>query len=93
MWVRLLTGKTDAKTAKAIKQLLNEIKRDFKVKPKQKGYIKLIQSDDGGEFKGEFFKILERKNIKNMRTLASQPQSDGLVERANGKLKTIKWQN
>ena len=28
-----------------------------------------------------------------MRTLASQPQSNGLVERANGKLKKIMWQN
>ena len=93
MWVRLLTGKTDVKAAKAMEQVLNEIERDFKVKPKQKGYIKFIQSDDGGEFKGEFLKLLERKNIKNMRTLASQPQSNGLVERANGKLKKIMWQN
>jgi hypothetical protein len=52
-----------------------------------------VQSDDGSEFKSLFTEVLNNRKIKNIRTLGGQPQSNGLVERANGKLKMLLTKN
>ena len=52
-----------------------------------------VQADDGPEFKGDYAKLLSNLKIEKRRTLAGQPQSNGLVERANGKLKQIIFKN
>ena len=73
--------------AKAMGKILDKIKSQFNAKPK------VIMSDDGGEFKAEYVTLLNQRNIKKKRTLGGQPQSNGLVERANGKIKMLLKKN
>ena len=54
---------------------------------------KYLVCDDGPEWKGDFIKLLESKNIDKRRTLGGQPQANGLVERSNGKLKMLLAKN
>lgn len=87
MWALPITSKKPVATAPAMKRILDEITKDFKTKPA------FVQTDDGGEFKAEFAKLLEKRGIKNVRTLGGQPWSNALVERANGKLKSVLFKN
>ena len=87
MWARAITRKQPSKVAPKMEDVLDEIKKKYDEVPKY------IQTDDGGEFKGEFLTLLKSRDIKNERTLAAQPWSNALVERANGKLKMILVKN
>ena len=96
MWAVPITSKKPKFTGPAMKRVLDTIKKDFKKTPAY------IQTDDGGEFKhaplkidqkGDFLSVLESRDIKNVRTLAAQPWSNALVERANGKLKSVMFKN
>jgi transposase InsO family protein len=44
--------------------------------------IRYIRSDDGSEFTNEVTSLLEQRGIRNVRTLGSAPQSNGMAERA-----------
>ena len=88
LWTRAITSKEPTKTAPAMRDILKEISKNFDGKK-----IAYIQTDDGGEFKADFLKLLKDKNIKSVKTLAGQPQSNSLVERANGKLKSVMFKN
>ena len=88
MWTRAITSKEPTKTAPAMRDILKEISKNFDGKK-----IAYIQTDDGGEFKADFLKLLKEKNIKSVKTLAGQPQSNSLVERANGKVKSVMFKN
>ena len=72
---------------KGMEIILNNIKKDFNAVPKS------VLTDDGSEFKGEFLTLLKQRGIRKKRTLGGQPQSNGLVERANGKVKMIMKKN
>ena len=48
-----------------------------------------IIPDGGGELKGPVITLLEKRKIGIQRSLGGNPQQNGLVERANGKLKRI----
>ena len=96
MWALPITSKKPKSTGPAMKSILDTIKKDFGKTPAY------IQTDDGGEFKhaplksdqkGDFLSVLESRDIKNVRTLAAQPWSNALVERANGKLKSVMFKN
>jgi len=87
MWARAITTKEPSKVAPKMEDILNEIEEEFDKTPKY------IQTDDGSEFKGEFLKLLNSRKVKNVRTLAAQPWSNALVERANGKLKSVLFKN
>ena len=87
MWALPITSKKPEATAPAMKRVLDDIMKEFKKKPAY------IQTDDGSEFKADFTKLLESRGIKNQRTLAAQPWSNALVERANGKLKSVMFKN
>ena len=92
MWTRPMTGKTAEKTAKGMDSILDEVekKRATILPDADSGYI---LSDDGPEFKSDYIQLLKKKNWKKIRTLGGQPQSNGLVERANGKLKMVLRKN
>ena len=82
--VRPMLNKTAKTTARLLEQILNEIKK------KNKGVdIKNIITDDGSEFKGEVIPLLKKRGIGIRRALGGNPQQNGIVERANGKIKNI----
>ena len=87
MFARPMTSKRAETTAKAMSEIMDEIKNTYKKLPKY------VLSDDGSEFKGDYIKLLEKLGVKKKRTLAGAPQSNGMVERANGKLKMLLAQN
>ena len=89
MFVQPLTSKTAKTTAKGMEMILNKLKREFNKVPRY------ILGDDGSEFKGAYIDLLKSYSppIEKRRTLGGQPQSNGLVERANGKLKMIMAKN
>ena len=82
-----ITAKTADKVASAMTKILKRIKTQFRKE------VKYILSDDGSEFKGAYIQLLDKNNIVKRRTLGGQPQSNGMVERANGKLKIIMAKN
>ena len=87
MYTEAMTSKTAATTGKAMGKILDKIVEDHNKVP---GYV---LGDDGSEFKGEYMAVLKERGIKKRRTLGGQPQSNGLVERANGKLKRVMAKN
>lgn len=81
-------AKTPAPVLIQLKKIIEEVKRN----PANKRPNKLpdyIQMDDGSEFKGVLEEWVEDQGIRIVRTVGGEPQSNGLVERANGKLKKI----
>jgi len=85
MWAKGISDKTSEKTAKAMSVLLDKIKKEY-----GSSYPpSYILSDDGSEFKKDYIQLLKKENIRKVRTLGGAPQSNGLVERANGKLKRL----
>eukprot|EP01046_Picozoa_sp_COSAG06_P009457 COSAG06_NODE_495_length_15047_cov_11.349478_1_plen_465_part_00 len=87
MFTEAMTSKEASKTAKAMEKILDKVKTQFKAIPKY------VLGDDGSEFKGDYITLLKSRGIEKRRTLGGQPQSNGLVERANGKLKQILMKN
>ena len=84
MITRKITAKEADKVSVALQSVLEEIK-----KKDNKSYPKYLICDDGNEFKGETLKLLERLGVSKRRTLPASPWANGLVERANGKLKIL----
>jgi hypothetical protein len=81
-------AKTPGPVLTQLKKIIEEVKRN----PANKRPNKLpnfIQMDDGAEFKGVLEEWVEGEGIRIVRTVGGEPQSNGLVERANGKLKKI----
>lgn len=79
-----MKNKTALTTSKALSVILKVVEREHK--PHK---IKSLITDDGGEFKGPTDQLLKENDIKVTRALGGQPFQNGLVERANGKLKKI----
>ena len=85
MYTESTTGKSPDKIAPAMEKVLQKLQSESGGK-----LPKFIISDDGSEFKGQFDTMLTNKyKIQRRRTLGGQPQQNGLVERANGKLKML----
>lgn len=55
--------------------------------------MRVIQTDNGGEFDSVLDGFLEGRNIRHIRGIARRPQSQGIAERFNGTLKTLIFQN
>ena len=87
MYVAAITSKEADKTTKAMSKILDKIENDYNVTPSY------ALHDDGSEFKGEYIGLMKKKGIQIRRTLGGQPQSNGLVERANGKVKRVLAKN
>ena len=49
----------------------------------------MLQSDNGGEFKGELTKYCDDVGIKQVFTLSYTPRSNGLVENLNNQIRKI----
>jgi hypothetical protein len=62
----------------------------FKVILKDIDKITVLQSDNGSEFiDANFKKFLAQKKIKHILTIPGKPQSNGVIERFNGTLKSM----
>ena len=89
MWARAMKDKTSVRmnygTPAAMRSILEEIRGYYGAD----NFPSYILGDDGSEFKGMYMKLLAEYKIRKKRTIAGQPQSNGMVERANGKLKQI----
>ncbi len=71
-------------TKAAFEKILTKARKVFDVKNPD-----WVLSDRGDEFKGVFKEYLEKEGITRKLTLAGAPSSNGVVERANGKLKVL----
>lgn len=87
MWTKAITSKTAKTTAKGMENIFNQIKKEHGEDAVKK--IKYIMTDDGPEFKGEYDKLLGNMKIPRRRSLGGTPQQQGIVERANGKIKML----
>ena len=76
------------KTADKVSEAFQKIYRDEDLNTMQ-----VMQSDNGGEFKGVLDGFLEGRNITHLKGIPRRPQSQGIVERFNGTLKTLLFQN
>jgi len=73
-----LKNKTDKEVLDGFKKIYNKSK------------IKAIRSDNGSEFiNKKFVDYLEKNNIKQILGEAGKPQSNGMIERANGSIKEL----
>ena len=70
-----LKNKTDKEVLDGFRKIFNKSK------------IKAIRSDNGSEFINKKFKeYLEKNDIKQILGEAGKPQSNGMIERANGSI-------
>ena len=73
-----LKNKTEKEVLEGFKKIYNKSK------------IKAIRSDNGSEFINKKFKeYLEKNGIKQILGEAGKPQSNGMIERANGSIKEL----
>lgn len=71
---------------KSEETILKKFKQILKKIPK----ITRLQSDNGAEFVNKNFKtFLQTKNIQQILTVPGKPQSNGIIERFNGTLKSL----
>ena len=89
MFTEALSSKKAEIAAKGMSKIFDQISAAHGVDTLKQ--IKYINSDDGSEFKGEFDILLKSMNppIPRQRTLGGHPEQNGLVERANGKVKML----
>lgn len=88
MYATPVPNKEATTIAKSFMETLKRQRKEYPNAP-----IKTLLSDDGGEFKGAFEELLTREKITKKRILGGHPQQNGMVERANGKLKMILAKN
>ena len=74
--LRPLENKSAVSVARTLKQVFAD-----------QGAPKIVQCDQGMEFKGPVTKLLENKGIKIIRSRPYHPQSQGKIERAHRELK------
>ena len=76
LWLRPLTKKTSHQVARKLSKLYSEV-----------GPPRVIQSDNGGEFKKAVEKLCQTLGIKIIRGSPYHPQSQGKVERSHRSLR------
>lgn len=81
-----LVGKSPTTTSAALKTFLRHLDKEWFLPTKA---IKFMHMDNGTEFFQDFRRILEERNIGISKTIPYMPQSNSIVERANGVIKRI----
>lgn len=66
-----------------------EVAEKFKILFDSDNIPKLLQTDNGTEFKGEVTKLLSSYEIKHIRSKPNSPQTQGMVENSNKYLKVF----
>jgi IS30 family transposase len=78
-FLRALKTQTAINVTNALKSIVAETKT----------YPKIINSDNGGENKAETAAWMKENNIESVKTLSYSPQSNGLVEGVNKKVRKV----
>ena len=78
-WLRPLISQTAVNVRNALINLVQETKT----------YPRIIQSDNGSEFKAETSEWVKENNITQIKTLSYSPESAGLVEGTNRKVRNV----
>ena len=75
--------------AEALKDKLSETIRIAmeRISTRAHTYPKIIQSDNGSEFKGAFNELIRDHKIHHIKTLSYSPRSNGLIENFNKQLR------
>jgi IS30 family transposase len=55
--------------------------------------MRVLQSDNGAEFKNDLDAFLQGRNIQHITGIAGRPQSQGIVERSNQTIKALIFKN
>ncbi|CAC5414779.1 unnamed protein product [Mytilus coruscus] len=76
VWLRPLSDKSSEKVAAKLREIYPEF-----------GNHKILQSDQGSEFKGVVTRLCKDMNIKLIYSSSYHPQSQGKIERSHGTLK------
>ena len=76
MFVRATTAKEADKIAPAMKSILEDIKKEPNNNISNKT-PKYVITDDGGEFKGNFLKVMKEYDIEKRRTIGGHPEQNG----------------
>ena len=80
-FARAIRKKNDESVLKEFKIILEELKKDGKS-------IKVLQTDNGGEFVSKkMISFLNHNKIKHNTGIPGRPQAQGIIERFNGTLK------
>jgi hypothetical protein len=79
MWLRPLISQTAVNVRNALINLVQETKT----------YPRIIQADNGSEFKRETSEWMRDNNITYIKTLSYSPESNGLVEGTNKKVRKV----
>jgi hypothetical protein len=79
VWLRPLIFQTAVNVRNALINLVQETKT----------YPKIIMADNGSEFKAETSQWMKDNNITYIKTLSYSPESNGLVEGVNKKIRNI----
>ena len=93
LWSELLTSTTSKAVASAMDKILTRVHdelpdadKEQKKKGGEAGKSKsftIIQTDNGSEFKSEFSKLLQARNVKQLFGVANKSTSQSIVERVN----------
>ena len=79
VWARKMKTQTAINVTKALKSIVEETKT----------YPKIIQADNGSEFMNETSKWMKDNNITYIKTNSYSPQSNGLVEGKNRRIREV----
>jgi hypothetical protein len=79
VWLRPLISQTAVNVRNALINLVQETKT----------YPRIIQADNGSEFKRETSEWMKDNNITYIKTLSYSPESNGLVEGTNKKVRKV----
>lgn len=77
LFLEAIERKTAKHVAKALKGIFS-----------QHGYPRIVQSDNGPEFRGQVQRLLAKKKVKVLKGRPYHPQSQGRVERQNRSVKS-----
>ncbi len=72
-WVKIVKNHSSSEATQALKEFVTNYKKN----------IRVVQTDNGTEFLGEFNSYLEQQNIKHEFIYLRSPKINGVVERFN----------
>jgi IS30 family transposase len=79
VWLRALKSQTAINFKNALINIIAETKT----------YPRIVQADNGSEFRAETLEWFKEHNIKYVKTLSYSPQSNGLVEGTNKNVRKV----
>jgi IS30 family transposase len=79
VWLRALKSQTAINVRNAL----------INIHAETKTWARIVQADRGSEFLGEISELFKQHNVKYIKTLSYSPESNGLVEGTNKKIRRV----